>query len=44
MAPHPSWDDQLFALFDDLEGQASALYELERDAELVDRSRAEYAR
>jgi hypothetical protein len=42
MAPHPSWDEQLFALFDDLEGQASALYELERDAELVDRSRAEY--
>ena len=42
MAPHPSWDDQLFALFDDLEGQASALYEQERDAELVDRSRAEY--
>ena len=44
MAPHPSWDDQLFALFDDLEGQASALYELERDAELEDRSRAEYHR
>lgn len=43
MAPHPSWDEQLFALFDDLEGQASALYELERDAELVDRSRAEYS-
>lgn len=42
MAPHPSWDDQLFALFDDLEGQASALYELERDVELQDRSRAEY--
>ena len=42
MAPHPSWDEQLFALFDDLEGQASALYELERDTELVDRSRAEY--
>lgn len=44
MAPHPSWDEQLFALFDDLEGQASALFELERDAELVDRSRAEYHR
>lgn len=42
MAPHPSWDEQLFALFDDLEGQASALYELERDVELADRSRAEY--
>jgi hypothetical protein len=43
MAPHPSWDEQLFALFDDLEGQASALYDLERDAELADRSRAEYS-
>jgi hypothetical protein len=42
MAPHPSWDEQLFALFDDLEGQASALYDLERDAELADRSRAVY--
>lgn len=42
MAPQPSWDQQLFALFDDLEGQAAALYELERGAELADRSRAEY--
>lgn len=42
MAPQPSWDEQLFVLFDDLEGQAAALYELERDAELVDRSRAAY--
>jgi hypothetical protein len=36
------WDQQLFDLFDDLEGQASALYDVERGAELVDRSRAEY--
>ncbi len=36
------WEEQLFALFDDLEGQAAAHYELERDAELADRSRAEY--
>ncbi len=36
------WDEQLFALFDDLEGQAVARYQLERDAELGDRSRAEY--
>src|SRR5688500_16246930 len=42
MPPQPSWDDQLFVLFDDLEGQAAALYELDRDAELVDRSRAAY--
>ena len=42
MPPTPSWDEQLFVLFDDLEGQAAALFELERDAELVDRSRAAY--
>lgn len=42
MSPQPSWDEQLFALFDNLEGQAAALFELERDAELVDRSRAAY--
>jgi hypothetical protein len=37
-----SWEDDLFALFDDLEGQADALYDAERDPELADRSRAEY--
>ncbi len=37
------WDERLFDLLDDLEGQAEALYAAERDAELVDRSRAEYA-
>ncbi|GAB3865721.1 hypothetical protein GCM10028801_36620 [Nocardioides maradonensis] len=37
-----SWDEHLFALFDDLEHQASALYAAERDAEVADRSRAEY--
>ena len=37
------WDEQLFALFDDLEGQATALYDAEREAELADRSRSEYA-
>ncbi len=36
------WEEQLFELFDDLEGQAAALYDVERGAELVDRSRAEY--
>jgi hypothetical protein len=36
------WEEQLFELFDDLESQASALYDVERGAELVDRSRAEY--
>ena len=36
------WEERLFELFDDLEGQASALYDAERGAELADRSRAEY--
>ncbi|MBM9460710.1 hypothetical protein JK386_12420 [Nocardioides sp. zg-536] len=36
------WEDDLFALFDDLEDQASALHAAERSAELADRSRAEY--
>ena len=36
------WEDDLFALFDDLEGQAEALYDADRDPELADRSRAEY--
>ena len=37
------WEDELFALFDDLEGQASALWEADREAELADRAQAEYA-
>jgi hypothetical protein len=37
------WDERLFDLLDDLEGQAEALYAAERDAEVADRSRAEYA-
>jgi len=37
-----SWEEELFALFDDLEQQAEALYVAERDAELADRSRSEY--
>jgi hypothetical protein len=36
------WEDDLFALFDDLEGRAEALYDTEREPELADRSRAEY--
>ncbi|MCW2796952.1 hypothetical protein [Nocardioides sp.] len=36
------WEEDLFALFDDLEQQAAALYDADRDAELADRSRAEY--
>jgi hypothetical protein len=37
------WDEGLFDLLDDLEGQAAALFAAERAAELADRSRAEYA-
>jgi hypothetical protein len=38
-----AWDERLFELLDDLEGQAESLYAVERDAELADRSRAAYA-
>lgn len=37
-----TWDEDLFALLDDLEGQAEALYDADREADLADRSRAEY--
>ena len=39
----PGWDERLFALFDDLEAQAAVLYDAEREAELADRGRSEYA-
>jgi len=37
-----NWDEQLFAVLDDLEQQAESLFDAERDAEVADRSRAEY--
>jgi hypothetical protein len=37
-----TWEEELFALLDDLEGRAEALYDAEREAELADRTRAEY--
>jgi len=37
-----AWEEELFAFFDDLESQASAAFAADRDAELADRSRAEY--
>ncbi len=37
-----SWEHELFALFDDLEGQAAAAWDLDREAELADRARSEY--
>jgi hypothetical protein len=36
------WEDDLFSLFDDLEGRAESLYDAERVTELADRSHAEY--
>lgn len=38
-----AWEEQLFAVLDDLEQQAGALYGAERAAELADRSRSAYA-
>ncbi len=37
-----NWDDELFAVLEDLEQQAEALYDADREAEVADRSRAEY--
>ena len=38
-----SWESRLFDLFDDLEQQAEALHLAERDAEVAELARAEYA-
>ncbi len=43
MAADRSWEHRLCDLFDDLEQQAEGLHLLERDAEVADRSRAEYS-
>ncbi len=37
-----AWEDDLFALLDDLEQQAEAMYDAERAPEVADRSRAAY--
>jgi hypothetical protein len=37
-----TWDDELFSVLDELEQQAEALYDADREAEVADRSRAEY--
>jgi hypothetical protein len=39
-----AWEDELFAVLDDLEQQAEGLYGTDRQAELADRSRTEYQR
>jgi hypothetical protein len=38
------WEESLLALFEDLEQQAEGLHLVERDAEVAERTRAEYAR
>jgi len=43
MTRDPGWELRLLSLFDDLEQQAAALYEAERDVEVAERARAEYA-
>ncbi len=37
-----AWEEDVFALLDDLEAQAAAAYDADRVVELADRSRAEY--
>ena len=39
-----SWEESMFAVFDDLEQQAAGLHLAERDAEVADLSLAEYSR
>jgi hypothetical protein len=38
-----TWEEQLFAYFDDLEQQAEGVFGLERDLEVAERAAAEYA-
>jgi len=38
-----TWEDDLFSLLDDLEQRAEALYDQEREVDLADRARTEYA-
>ncbi|WP_323791207.1 hypothetical protein [Nocardioides sp.] len=37
-----TWEEELFGFLDDLEHQAGALFEADRDLEVADRSRTEY--
>jgi hypothetical protein len=39
-----TWEEQLFALFDDLEHQAEGMFQVERGQEIADRGQAEYSR
>ena len=43
MTREPGWEQHLLTLFDDLEQQAAAVFGAERDAEVAERARSEYA-
>ncbi len=43
MTHGPGWEERLLALFDDLEQQADALLGTEREMEVAERARSEYA-
>ena len=43
MTRDSGWEERLFALFDDLEQQAEAAFAAERDGEVAERAREEYA-
>ena len=44
MQEEMSWEESMFAVFDDLEQQAEGLQLVERDAEVADLTQAEYSR
>ena len=43
MSSAMSWEDRIFSLLDDLEAQAEGAFAAERDLEVAERARAEYA-
>jgi len=43
MTPEPGWEQRLLTVFDDLEQQAAAAFGAEREAEVAERARSEYA-
>ncbi|RYP88417.1 hypothetical protein EKO23_03580 [Nocardioides guangzhouensis] len=43
MTRDPRWEEQLFALFDDLEQQAEAAFAAEREGEVAEQARSAYA-
>ncbi len=43
MTREPGWEQRLLTVFDDLEQQAAAAFGAEREAEVAERARSEYA-